>query len=271
MHVLIAVLCFCAGMVQPSTAHSAERVAPFSLIPAKETVIALTAASSLIAGAYFVSTMTLPDPASLDKKDIVPFDRFATRYYSKKDSHLSDYSRDATIALSALSLLPYWDDLGRGDMDNFITDVVMFLEAEAVTSGLTMCAKGLAGRPRPYAYHSDLSLSTRRQRSSFESFWSGHASISFTTAVMTGYVYQKHYPDSPYILPVWIGGLSFATAAAVLRVNSGYHFPTDVLTGAVVGSCIGWLIPSLHEHESRSIALTGNPGGVNGLGLKWRF
>lgn len=271
MPVFIVVLCFCAGMVQPSTAHPAERVAPFSLNLTKEAVIALTAVSSQIAGAYFVSTMTLPDPTNLDKKYILPFDRFATKYYSKKDSHLSDVSRDAVVALSALSLLPYWDDLGRGDTDNFITDIAMFLEAEAVTAGLTMCAKGLTGRARPYAYNPDLSLSTRRQRSSFESFWSGHASISFTTAVITGYVFQKRHPDSPYILPVWIGGLSFATASAMYRVRSGNHFPTDVLAGAVVGSCVGWLIPRLHENESRSIALTGNPGGVNGLGLIWSF
>jgi membrane-associated phospholipid phosphatase len=37
-----------------------------------------------------------------------------------------------------------------------------------------------------------------------------------------------------------------ATGVGALRVAAGKHFPTDIIVGAVLGSAIGWLVPTLH-------------------------
>ena len=44
---------------------------------------------------------------------------------------------------------------------------------------------------------------------------------------------------------MWIAGLSFATTGAYLRIAADRHYATDVLTGALVGSAIGFSVPYL--------------------------
>ncbi len=37
-----------------------------------------------------------------------------------------------------------------------------------------------------------------------------------------------------------------ASGVGVLRIDSGSHFPTDVLAGAALGAGIGWLVATVH-------------------------
>jgi membrane-associated phospholipid phosphatase len=60
--------------------------------------------------------------------------------------------------------------------------------------------------------------------------------------------------------------LLLAATVGTLRVLSGKHFPTDVLTGAVVGSALGWLIPELHRNKGSNTHL-----GLGVLGLNLRI
>ena len=48
-------------------------------------------------------------------------------------------------------------------------------------------------------------------------------------------------------IPVVAGSFTLATLTAVLRVLGGNHFATDVITGAVVGTSVGFLVPFLHR------------------------
>jgi membrane-associated phospholipid phosphatase len=46
-----------------------------------------------------------------------------------------------------------------------------------------------------------------------------------------------------------------------MRIISGSHFLTDVLTGTVIGSFYGWIIPFLHKKQNKNglaINFTGN-------------
>ena len=147
----------------------------------------------------------------------------------------------------------------------------MFVECETAIIGLTKCAKSLSKRPRPYAYNTDLSYEKRESRNASLSFWSGHASLAFTTAVFSGYVFQNRHPGSRLIMPVWITGICFATATSVLRVRSGNHFPSDIVVGAAVGSFIGWIIPRIHKEKSCPISLTTNVAGTTGLCMLYLF
>lgn len=245
--------------------------APFQLTFEKEAIISISGISCYLAGNYFVSRMTVPDPTTLDKENVNAIERFACNYYSKKHSHYSDNTKDATTLLLALTFLPHVKKINRENIQIFLTDVVLFLEAESMIIGVTRCAKGLSKRPRPFAYNSNLPLEKRQRKSSYESFWSGHASLAFTTAVFTGYVYQNHHPRSRFIIPVWITGISCATATSILRVSSGNHFPSDVIVGAAAGSLIGWVIPWIHKEKSRSLSLTTNVAGTSGLGMLYHF
>ena len=255
----------------PKGYSNVNKYTPFRLTLKKEAILTVTGVSFQQIGNCILSGMTVTDPTKLKKSNVNSFDRFACKYYSKKLSYLSDNTKDATTILLALSLLSHLKTINGENLQALLSDLVLFLEAETIIVGMTKCAKGLSERPRPYVYNSELPLGKRQRRVSFESFWSGHASLAFTTAVFTGYVFQNRHPGSRLIVPVWITGIGCATATGVLRVLSGNHFPTDVIMSAAVGSFVGWLVPSVHQEKNYSVSLTTNVAGTTGLGLLYHF
>jgi membrane-associated phospholipid phosphatase len=44
-----------------------------------------------------------------------------------------------------------------------------------------------------------------------------------------------------------------------MRYEAGVHFPTDILTGAAVGTLIGWGIPWLHTQKKQHMQLSADP------------
>ncbi len=46
-----------------------------------------------------------------------------------------------------------------------------------------------------------------------------------------------------------------ASFVAYLRVISGMHFLTDVITGAVIGSLIGHIIPEIHRSGDKPVKI----------------
>jgi membrane-associated phospholipid phosphatase len=92
----------------------------------------------------------------------------------------------------------------------------------------------------------------RNDNTASGSFYSGHTSAAFTVAVFTGMVYDAAHPGSSYSTAVWAGALGAATLMGVLRVAAGKHYPSDVVVGAVMGSLVGWLVPTLHKTNAES-------------------
>jgi len=54
---------------------------------------------------------------------------------------------------------------------------------------------------------------------------------------------------------LWISAATIPAIAAGLRVASGRHFPTDVLTGYAVGALVGYYIPELHKKKTQNISM----------------
>jgi membrane-associated phospholipid phosphatase len=65
-----------------------------------------------------------------------------------------------------------------------------------------------------------------------------------------------------------VGG-AIATFVATARVLGGMHFITDVVGGAVVGTSVGVLVPSLHGSPVSIVPVAGD--GQHGLALVARF
>jgi membrane-associated phospholipid phosphatase len=61
-----------------------------------------------------------------------------------------------------------------------------------------------------------------------KSFPSGHATIAFATATTLALQYKKWYAIVPAF--IWAGTVSYA------RMYEGYHYPSDVLAGALTGT-----------------------------------
>ncbi len=250
---------------------SAADLAAFRLKPLKDTVIILGAFSMQQGSDRIISRVVVPDPASLDRINIPAFDRFACKYYSPKMSRISDYTKNAVSGMMLLSSLYLMTDIRKENIQAFLTDMFMYSETELLITGLTQCSKGLFKRSRPYAYNTDVSLDVRKEKNASLSFWSGHASFAFASAVVTGYIFQKRHPGSRFVKPVWICGISCAAATGILRVRSGVHFPTDVLAGATVGAFTGWFITRVHSEKTQQLSLFTEVNGTHGIGISYSF
>ena len=250
---------------------SADNLAAFRLKPYKDTVIVLTGLSSQWEGDRLISKVVVPEPTTLDRNNIPAFEHFACNYYSQKMSRISDYTKNAISGMMLLTSLSLMKENRKENIQAFLTDMVMYSETELVITGFTQCSKGLFKRSRPYAYNTDVSLDVRKERNASLSFWSGHASFAFASAVVTGYIFQKRHPGSRLVKPVWICGISCAAATGILRVRSGVHFPTDVLAGAAVGAFTGWFIPRLHDEKNEHLTLITEINGAQGIGILYSF
>ena len=121
----------------------------------------------------------------------------------------------------------------------------MYIETIGLTFAVKEALKHFIPRSRPYTYFDNAPVEDIADWS--KSFPSGHAAFAFAAATFTSYVFCKYRPDSKAKLPVVIGSYALATATACLRVESGNHFVTDVLAGALIGSAIGFAVPAIHH------------------------
>lgn len=133
-------------------------------------------------------------------------------------------------------------------------------ELGAMSSGLvvnnlvTFQMKKAFERARPFDAYPNLIYPAYRPTD--YSFPSGHTSGAFQWAT-TMVLYSKfHYGKSPW----WISAPVYAYAGSIAwsRMAMGVHYPTDVLAGAIIGSCSSWISWKLthkcFEHYSRNRA-----------------
>jgi membrane-associated phospholipid phosphatase len=200
------------------------------------------------------------DILALNKNDINFLDKFASDFYSPEISDFSD------ILLWSSVFAPGFLLLSSDVRAEWLETGTMYAETMILAYGLPHLVKGLIPRYRPFTYNSDAPMSARTEADAGRSFFSGHTTIAFASAVFISKVYSDMYPNSEYRAYVWGASLLLAATVGTLRVLSGKHFPTDVLTGAVVGSALGWLIPELHRNKGSNTHL-----GLGVLGLNLRI
>lgn len=113
----------------------------------------------------------------------------------------------------------------------------------ATAAAITEIVKFSVHRPRPYNGYPDDLIPVKRTLG--YSFPSGHTSLTFAVATSLSLCYPKWYVITPSIL--WAGGVAFS------RLYLGVHYPSDVITGMLVGVASGffgyWLSQRLQEES----------------------
>lgn len=204
---------------------------------------------------------------TFDKSEVNSFDRPFMNAYSKPLDYTATGLELASL-MTPLFLIPaptqdYWK-LG-----------VEYAETIVFAWGAKELAKHCVTRYRPYMYFEGAPQDAIADGDYKDSFFSGHATLSFAAASFTTYQALTYFPNSPY---KWITiGISYAlcTTTAVLRLASGNHFMTDVLCGAVVGTALGFFIPWVNHFWFEPSLDVQNPIAMNifptGINFSFRF
>lgn len=233
------ILLFCLSLPINLSAQS-----PYKLSWSKESTITAVGMAIGIPSIYLnknITPLSIQEINSLKKENINSFDRFATNYYSDKIALTSDiFFYSALVAPASLLIAPEI----RND---WLTVGTMYAETMLLAGATNYLTKGLVERIRPFAYNPDVPINIKQETDTKRSFYSGHTTMAFASAVFVSQVFSDYFPHSKYKPYVWGGTMLFATTVGLLRIFSGSHFPTDVLAGAATGSFIGWLIPELHK------------------------
>lgn len=105
--------------------------------------------------------------------------------------------------------------------------------------------KILAGRIRPYMYFENPSQKGIEKGDFFLSWPSGHSANVFMAFGFLLTWFTVRYADSKLKKPVLTFTFAVCVTTMILRMLSGNHFMTDVLSGAAIGCVSGYFISAL--------------------------
>lgn len=181
----------------------------------------------------------------LPAPELYTIDRGAIENWNPEIAKNSDY------VLGGLMLLPFASLASQEVQEQAGTYLFMYGEVLVSTGLITAAIKGWTERARPYVYNNSVPLEDRISPSSMST------------------THMDLHPDDPFRWVVLAGTFGAAGLVGYIRVESGQHFPTDVIAGAAIGTAIGWAIPALHR-EARYRGIRWN-AGWNQFRLVWDF
>ena len=208
--------------------------------------ISIIASSTLIFGTSFylqkkVKPLNETQILSLKSNDVNQFDRIACNFYSKNIAHVSD-----GIAISSLFLNSYFLFHKNTKTDIYKIETVTIqslMLSQAIANGFKLTL-----RNRPFMYNPNVDLSEKTKRESRLSFFSAHTSTVSSLAFSFAFAHQlyfKNHKANPYILT---GAIVLPAIQGYLRVKAGKHFPSDVITGYLIGLGSSYLMHKIHSH-----------------------
>lgn len=197
-----------------------------------------------------------------NRGDLNALDRTTAGYWSPGWQTASDYGLYA-VGVGAAALL-FVDEGFLPGLNDAVVVAESALAATAVASVMTLAA----GRPRPFLY-GDKGGSARNGADAGLSYLSSHTAVSFAIATSTLVTMRRLHPHSKATWIVMGVGGAIATFVATARVLGGMHFITDAAGGAVVGTSMGMIIPSLHASPVSIVPVSGD--GQRGIAVSARF
>jgi membrane-associated phospholipid phosphatase len=159
-----------------------------------------------------------------------------------------------------------WDFLAAhaaGDSNAAWIDMLVMAEATAISLDLVMATKYLAARRRPADWYGGYTARNDPVRNHNMSFYSSHTAFAFTQVAAAGTIARlRGYPSWPAVYAI---GFTLAGAVGYFRIASDNHYFTDVLTGAGIGTAVGFAVPLLfhqRDDDPAAVRLVPVPGGV---------
>jgi membrane-associated phospholipid phosphatase len=123
----------------------------------------------------------------------------------------------------------------------------MTAELLLLNGGFNGIIKSSALRTRPFVYNPDVSLELKTQKKARFSFYSAHTSTTASLTFFTARLFAGYLTDTKTKTLIWIGAVTYPALTGYLRLETGRHFRTDVITGYILGAFFGYIIPDLHR------------------------
>lgn len=163
---------------------------------------------------------------------------------------VGNYSRRAhafaNVLVAGLVLAPLVFDAADTRFRGWLEDTFVFGETLLLTQGATQLTKSAVGRHAPLLYADDVAKEDLESPDASRSFPSGHTSTSFAAATAYTVTFWRRHPSSPWRFVVLGVSHALAFGVGLLKIEAGYHYPTDIAAGALLGSGIALLNGTLH-------------------------
>ena len=234
---------------------------PYHLSPYKEAGLMVLVTAFLYVGGFsqrVLKPLNQTEIENLDAGNIPFFDRWVSPLWNPNLNTIREVLEPAGIAaaIGAIGGIGLQMKSTTYTWYPLMTLTMMYFEGFYIAEGGTLIMKSLAKRPRPYAYNNNLSMEERLSSGNNESFFSGNANVMFFNATFISQVVSDIYPDKNWTNYVWAGTHGIALLSGIWSIQSGMHFSTDVLAGALWGSGIALITIKLHKTKSN---LTASP------------
>lgn len=133
------------------------------------------------------------------------------------------------------------------------SDLLVVAESTALAMDVNQIVKLSVGRQRPFVHYGP--ASRPHEPDDDLSFFSGHSTFAAALAASSTTVAILHHRAAwPAIAAT---GATLALATGYLRIAADKHYLTDVVTGLVVGSAIGIVIPVAFHQPREAKTATG--------------
>ncbi|HEX4936424.1 MAG TPA: phosphatase PAP2 family protein [Gemmatimonadaceae bacterium] len=235
-----------AGFHAPDSlrqAHTAVQLQPPSILPLHATSVARGAPHFVRSS--FVAVGVAAGVSLLDEPVMRAMDPYRSSDGTARRASVLFASLGGFVPLTVGSLL--WAG-GKVAGHDVLEHVGMESTQAVMLSGaLTIGIKGLVGRSRPNAAPGDAD-EYRPGRGFFDarssSFPSGHTSAAFALATVLSRELSGRYPSRKWLIRSALYGM--AGTVGVARMYQNAHWPSDVVTGAALGTLSGMQALSWH-------------------------
>jgi membrane-associated phospholipid phosphatase len=225
--------------------------------------VTIGASLALVGTMYAFGNGLIDVRCPCNPNEVNSFDRPAIGNHSNAAALASDFTVGAALVGPVVA-----DWFALKSELVFLQDVIVYAEALSVSGAINVVFKQAVGRPFPRTYAGQADLIGTPN--GYHSFYSGHTTLTFTALSVASMTIGERYGQWvwPWVATVIIGG-----SVAAERVAAGWHFPTDVIVGALVGTAVGVAIPVLHFRSlgiwPTSSLLEDGQGATVGLGGRW--
>ncbi len=187
---------------------------------------------------------------SVNKSIIPAFERHVANNLSLKAKTISDN----LLIGSMLGYVPV--TFGYSDFSRTST---LGLQTVLFTNGLNTLAKKFIHRKRPFLFNRSVGNNgdyackkyNKYNQDAATSFYSGHTAHVAAYSFFSATLYSHYNPGANSNRTLyWVFAGTLPAVVGHLRVRAGKHFPTDVITGYVIGGLTGLLIPVVHRSDN---------------------